>query len=173
MEMSKSILTGGRSLSSDKSKCTSSSDNTHTHTHTLTQSLNHSITHSLTHMCTHVHNIHYIILCVSFLTSVDQYGSRDNPVHIVNLPQRGSWIKELWNLARFIIIAFFITTFLSSALMTHMKNGSKCSHTHTQREGQGDGEGGGGRGTHTHTHLPMKTACAKLHFINVIFQVTR
>lgn len=72
MEMSKSILTGGRSLSSDK----------------------------------------------------NQYGSRDNPVHIVNLPQRGSWIKELWNLARFIIIAFFITTFLSSALMTHMKNGS-------------------------------------------------
>lgn len=52
------------------------------------------------------------------------YGSRDNPVHIVNLPQRGGWFKELWSLARFIIIAFFITTFISSALMTHMKNGS-------------------------------------------------
>ncbi|CAI8017214.1 ATP-dependent zinc metalloprotease FTSH 5, mitochondrial [Geodia barretti] len=52
------------------------------------------------------------------------YGSRENPVHIVNLPQKGSWFRELWYLARFVIIAFFVTTFISSALMTHMKNGT-------------------------------------------------
>ena len=59
------------------------------------------------------------------------FGARDNTVHIVTLPQRGGWFKELWSLARFIIIAFFITTFISSALMTQMKSGCKSTHTHT------------------------------------------
>ena len=49
------------------------------------------------------------------------FGARDNPVHIVTLPQRGGWFKELWSLARFIIIAFFITTFISSALMKSLE----------------------------------------------------
>jgi ATP-dependent Zn protease len=57
-------------------------------------------------------------------SSKHAYGSRENPVHIVNLPQKGSWFRELWYLARFVIIAFFVTTFISSALMTHMKNGT-------------------------------------------------
>ena len=38
----------------------------------------------------------------------------------------GGVLRELWYLARFIIIAFVITTFISSALFTQMKGGSKC-----------------------------------------------
>lgn len=35
----------------------------------------------------------------------------------------GGFLKEIWYLARFLIVAFFVTTLVSSALFTQMKGG--------------------------------------------------
>ena len=52
-------------------------------------------------------------------------GSRDNPMHMISHPRKGGFMREMWYLARFILIAFLITTFFSSAMVTQMKTGSK------------------------------------------------
>ena len=52
-------------------------------------------------------------------------GSRDNPMHMISHPRKGGFMREMWYLARFILIAFLITTFFSSAMVTQMKTGSR------------------------------------------------
>ena len=66
-------------------------------------------------------------------------GSRENPIHVVNVPRRMGILRELWTLARFLIIAFVVVSLVSSALITPMKTGSeycvqynvlRCSNYH-------------------------------------------
>jgi ATP-dependent metalloprotease len=52
-------------------------------------------------------------------------GNKENPLHVVVQPRRGGVLREIWYLARFIIIAFMITSFVSSALFTQMKGGAQ------------------------------------------------
>lgn len=52
-------------------------------------------------------------------------GSRDNPMHIISQPRKGGFFREMWSLARFVVIAFLITSLFSSALVTQMKTGSE------------------------------------------------
>eukprot|EP00731_Ephydatia_muelleri_P033555 Em0032g17a len=55
---------------------------------------------------------------------VSSLGSRENPFHVVSQPKKGGFLREVWSLARFIIVAFIVTTLISSALVTQMKTGT-------------------------------------------------
>ena len=47
---------------------------------------------------------------------------------MITVPGRGGILREVWHLARMVIIAVLIMSFLSSLVVTPMKTGSKLNH---------------------------------------------
>lgn len=68
-----------------------------------------------------------LILQVTAVVSAG-VGSRENPIHVVNVPKRIGILRELWTLVRFLIIAFVVVSLVSSALISPMKTGSECTY---------------------------------------------
>ena len=54
-------------------------------------------------------------------------GSRENPIHVINVPKRMSILREAWNVIKVLIIAFVVVSLVSSALVNPMKSGSEYS----------------------------------------------
>ncbi len=71
----------------------------------------HRQTHTHSHTQTHTHSA--------------DIGSRENPFHVVPLPRKGEFLRQLWYLARFLIGLAIIISLFSSSLVTSVKSGSK------------------------------------------------
>ncbi|XP_064397881.1 uncharacterized protein LOC135344579 [Halichondria panicea] len=59
------------------------------------------------------------------INSQSSVGSRENPMHVIPLPRKGEFLRQLWYLARFLIGMGIIVSLFSSSLVSSVKSGSQ------------------------------------------------